>query len=423
MEGLHGHIPTMNWESKDLVNTWKTFYTHVEFMFKGPLKEKEDEEKCAYLMIWVGEHGREVYGTWDVSEDDRKKPDALRAKFANYVEPKSNTVFNRYKFQCRIQQQDEPCDQFITDLRVLAADCGYGGEKDMMIRDRIVFGITSKKVREKLINEGSDLTLVKATEICRTFEMSQKQLKTMNVGEDPNVHVVKKVSQKKPMHKATNYVKTGQTVKPKPMNVCTRCGRVHGKLCPAKGKKCNKCGKMDHFAVACKTRQQKRYQVHEVETEEEYDFDALFVGSLFTNKKSKQRKSDLFEETLKVSDIEMQFQLDTGAKRNVLAIKDYRKLKRQGPMKKANIALRSYSGHKIVPEGVVTLDLQCRNKLYSVEFYVVETQSISIISGQTAEEIGLIKRLFQIEAEYSNLSEGLGCIPGEHTITLNNDAE
>ena len=34
-----------------------------------------------------------------------------------------------------------------------------------MIRDRIVFGTNSHKIREKLINEGKDLALAKATDI------------------------------------------------------------------------------------------------------------------------------------------------------------------------------------------------------------------------------------------------------------------
>jgi hypothetical protein len=57
-----------------------------------------------------------------------------------------------------------------------------------MVRDRIVFGTKFSKVREKLINEGFDLALEKALDIARTYELSQKQLQTMNIGEDPNVN-------------------------------------------------------------------------------------------------------------------------------------------------------------------------------------------------------------------------------------------
>ena len=48
-----------------------------------------------------------------------------------------------------------------------------------MIRDRVVFGTLSSKIREKLINEGEKLTLDKAIQIAPNFEYSREQLKTM----------------------------------------------------------------------------------------------------------------------------------------------------------------------------------------------------------------------------------------------------
>ena len=48
-----------------------------------------------------------------------------------------------------------------------------------MVRDRVVIGCYSQKVREKLIQEGSELTLEKAVDIARTQEMSNTQLQSM----------------------------------------------------------------------------------------------------------------------------------------------------------------------------------------------------------------------------------------------------
>ena len=90
------------------------------------------------------------------------------------MKPKSNRVFARYKFHQKVQQEGETFEQFLTDLKLLVKDCGYGDE---MVRDRIVIGCHSTKTREKLIQEGSDLTLEKAIDIARTDEMSKAQLK------------------------------------------------------------------------------------------------------------------------------------------------------------------------------------------------------------------------------------------------------
>lgn len=48
-----------------------------------------------------------------------------------------------------------------------------------MIRDRIVFGTNSMKVREKLINEGAALTMDKVGQITQNFEYSKQQLSSM----------------------------------------------------------------------------------------------------------------------------------------------------------------------------------------------------------------------------------------------------
>ena len=89
----------------------------------------------------------------------------------------------------------------MTDLKVLFKEYGYqAGVEDEMIRDYIVFGVKSTKVREKLINEGNALTLEKCMDITKTYELSQKQLKTMNFGEDPNLYSVK---QKNPIKAAS----------------------------------------------------------------------------------------------------------------------------------------------------------------------------------------------------------------------------
>jgi hypothetical protein len=67
------------------------------------LKKKEADEKCAYLMIWVGEKGRNYI---QYMEYVRRSPKEKYYEHVEaYVKPKSNQVFSSYKFQCRIQKQ------------------------------------------------------------------------------------------------------------------------------------------------------------------------------------------------------------------------------------------------------------------------------------------------------------------------------
>jgi hypothetical protein len=73
MDLLSGSTPAMDWTSDDLECQWKSILQHVIFIFSGPLKKKNEDEKCAYLMIWVGQKGRDIYmySTWNLNEDDR----------------------------------------------------------------------------------------------------------------------------------------------------------------------------------------------------------------------------------------------------------------------------------------------------------------------------------------------------------------
>ncbi len=60
-------MPTMNWEATNLPEAWRKFQQHAELMFSGPLKKKGEDEKCSYLLLWVGEKGRDIFNTWTLS--------------------------------------------------------------------------------------------------------------------------------------------------------------------------------------------------------------------------------------------------------------------------------------------------------------------------------------------------------------------
>lgn len=239
-----GSSPTMNWESNDLEGSWKSFKQHVEFVFTGPLKSKTEPEKCAFLMIWVGDKGRNIFATWNLDEDDRKKLSVHYEKFEEYVKPRTNVIYNRYRFQTRIQADTETFDQFVTELKLMVRDCNYDKGEEM-VRDRIVIGVKSHKIREKLINVGSDLTLQKALDIARLHEQSTSQARQIS-GEDTSVHVIHnkpQSTQPKSAQQSTGnprkafHTHKRQPQQPKPKwhhgkpqqtNECSRCGYEHG---------------------------------------------------------------------------------------------------------------------------------------------------------------------------------------------------
>ena len=238
--------PQMDWEAEKLPERWKRFRQHGELKFSGPLFRKKEDEKCSYLLIWCGEKGQDIVNTWSrISEEDKKKLTTYFERFEAHVEPKTNPVFCRYKFHNRVHSQVETVEQFVTDLKLLARDCAFK-EQDKIIRDRIVFGTNSHKIREKLINQGKDLTLDKAVEIARKYELSRAQLKSM---EPHSTEAVHSIGDSQP------YInRFSSTPSKERAQSCGKCGNFDAReACPVMGKTCRKCGKANHFARMCKT--------------------------------------------------------------------------------------------------------------------------------------------------------------------------
>ena len=94
-------------------------------MFQGPLRNTDAAEKAAHLLIWVGEEGREICRSWNLTAEERKKYHILIARFRDHVAPKGNKIFARYLFQNRSQKQGESFEKFATYLRNMVNECEY----------------------------------------------------------------------------------------------------------------------------------------------------------------------------------------------------------------------------------------------------------------------------------------------------------
>jgi len=56
----------MDWDSSNLPEAWDKFIRHSMLVFSGPLKSKSEEEKVSYLLLWVGDKGRDIRHTWTI---------------------------------------------------------------------------------------------------------------------------------------------------------------------------------------------------------------------------------------------------------------------------------------------------------------------------------------------------------------------
>lgn len=83
-----------------------------------------------------------------------------------------NLIVERHKFNTRRQKSGESVDHYITDLKTLAASCDYGSLESDLITSMLVAGIQSDKVGGRLLREGSELSLHKSVDFCRSREVT-----------------------------------------------------------------------------------------------------------------------------------------------------------------------------------------------------------------------------------------------------------
>ena len=191
---------------------------------------------------------------------------------------------------------------------------------------------------------------------------------------------------------------------------------------------------MNHYSKLCRSR-----QVHHLQEEDDSqnssddsgdsgDESSLFVYAV----ESKSLAGDeQFYETVEVEDTQVLFQLDSGAKANVISLKTYSSLKRRPlpPLRKTRSVLVSFSKRKLKPRGEVVLTTRYKGQVENVKFFVVHTEVESVLSGNSFLKLGLLNRVYQLTGQelpskrleledYPELFTGLGCLPDTYHIEL-----
>ena len=142
--------PSIDWTtSGDVHKRFKLFRQKCEFIFEGPLDGVDQKKQVRHLLLWVGDKGLEIYNTttWADAEDKNKTKEVLDA-LENYTKPQSNQILSRYQLRC-LKQGDMPLEEFVTKACLLVDDSGYPeAVKQETLRDTLVFGLKSDKVRK-----------------------------------------------------------------------------------------------------------------------------------------------------------------------------------------------------------------------------------------------------------------------------------
>lgn len=125
----------------------------------------------------------------------------------------------------------------------------------------------------------------------------------------------------------------------------------------------------------------------------------------------------------------MPFKPDTGAQANLMSEADYRQLSVKSKMYPARTRVRGYTGERVPVKGRCVVTFEHRGQRLKAQLLIVAQEVQPILGLKACENLNLVKRVYVVASqpqgdqhpfmeEYRDVFEGLGCLPGEHKIHI-----
>jgi hypothetical protein len=298
--------PTFRATDVNACSAWREFKEDIDnYFLAADLSEESEERKVAILLYGMGAKYRQVFKTFTLSDDNKKKWAPVVKEFDEYFEPKKLTKLYMKKFDSCMQAQNETFPDYLSRLRELADHCEFGATLDNQLCKQISSGVYNKALRDKLW--GEDLALVQVIQKCHLFEQKQESLGIIE-SKNTGVNFAKtgrgsyrgrnyrgRSRGRGNTQSAPNNQNSYQSAPSNPRNShrgqgqgqqrgsyrgrapsrgypnnnydnsCGNCGYKHrqGQQCPAKGQQCRFCQRYNHFERVCR---RKNAQVNVSET-------------------------------------------------------------------------------------------------------------------------------------------------------------
>lgn len=422
-------------------DAWKRWKTQFKLFLKASGVHKEEIGVQASLLInLIGPEGFDVYETFTYeTETDKDDVNVLIKKYDEYFGVKHNITLARYNFFTRNQEIGESISQYVTALKLLCKNCEFKILEDELMRDRIVCGIKNAVVRDRLLRT-EDLTLEKAIKICQVNEISNDNNRVLEArGGSPvcvNAVGVQGGLRGSGGGRGRWRGRRGRGAqaprRPPPAHANVQCPRCGGQCseynqCPAISVQCYVCENYGHFARMCKVKKnvKKLYDigVREEKLNDEDDCESFYVSILKNVSEIRSSSEDWYQELNNEYGNE-KFKLDTGADINVISYMRFLQLGYDTRLinTSKNIKIQSYSGEFIPIKGICNLRWWFKNNGYDLKFAIATIECQSVLGLEACLTLGLIKRVHNLNwSDGNDLFNGLGCLPGEYHIVIDNN--
>ncbi|UYV79585.1 hypothetical protein LAZ67_17003172 [Cordylochernes scorpioides] len=380
-------------------NEWPKWRKRFErYLVVSGMKKKEEADKIDLFMYLMGDRADDIFRTFKFEkEEEATKIDSVLKAFDSHFCVRKNIIYERAKFNSRIQEDREPVDEFITSLYKLADSCEFEGLHEQLIRDRIVVGVRDKALSERMQLD-SELTLEKAVKMVRQQEaVRQQQVDLQRPSTSQKVNQVKFNSKNfspKQQQQPSRKKKSAKT-----RSRCPKCGGFahrEGQACRAEGQRCNLCSKTGHFANCCPDKQAKTAEVKAIsEPDEEIGFllevSAVEDSSNLDDDEGECRRRWTAE--IQVNRKKEKFKLDSQADVTCVPLCLFKKIMGQQRLVESDINIRAAEFSELQTVGMFLATLRNGNYEIKEKIYVIRRLSEPLLSRRACELLNLARRI------------------------------
>ena len=413
-----------NFSDPDDWPRWKKRF--LQFRDASNLSAAAEPRQVSTLLYCLGEDADDVLTSTNATQDERKKFDDVLAKFDAFFRVRQNVIFERAKFNKRVQLAGESAEQFITSLYHLAETCNYQGLKEEMIRDRLVVGIRDQHLSQQLQMD-PDLTLEKAKIRIRQKEAIGRQQDLLNdrpegvISSDlENIRLPRRPPN---VSKAYGYIPLRQD---SPARNCGRCGKgKHTRdRCPARDITCFRCAKRGHYSSMCLSKKSATDTVqHAEDLNEEETEDDNFLGAI-----TAQQTTQWLTE-VSVNKVPLTFKIDTGAEVSAISEAAFDRLPNVN-LEKCSRKLYGPAMSPLCVLGQFTATLTHKQATSQQNVFVVQHLKRNLLGLPALISLNLVSRLDSVECtktdvekRYPQLFNGLGQFGEEYEVSLKEGAK
>ena len=335
-------------------------------------------KKKAVLITSVGSSNHSLLRSISAPQGLKDKSYSELVKLLrDHFSPAPSEIVQRFKFNSCGRKPGESVATFMANLRAASEHCNYGESLELMLRDRLVYGINDRVIQKRLLSE-SKLTYKRAVELAQELEAADRDIKLLQSTYKRD-HADSEASHMGPVHRiaGTNWT-TSRT--------CFRCGTVGHVATKCKFQRdvvCHGCGKVGHIKRACRsgnlsspatsankpigTTRSNFKAVRQVRQDSEEESDDMV--ELMLQVKSNVSSSPIMTH-LKIEDIVVPMEIDTSM--SIISQKVLKELWPRRSLSATKVRLCNYNKEPIPLVGCCNVNIECKGQTSNVPLLVVE---------------------------------------------------